>query len=124
MNEETDDWKDFWNETGAPDSAAHEAASPLCEGRDGCPAQRGKVLSEARKVINGERQDAYGNPEDSFTDIADLWGWYLGRPLLPSDVAVLMALLKFAREKHQHKRDNIVDACGYLALYADIVDRQ
>ena len=122
MNEETDDWKDFWNETGVP--APAEAPAPLDTGGEGHPYQRGKVLAEAERVINGERQDAYGNPEDSFTDIADLWGWYLGLSLTPSAVAVMMALLKFAREKHQHKRDNIVDACGYLALYSDIVDRQ
>lgn len=116
-DEEKDDWEDFYTET-------HPAASEDAEGGKGCAYLRGAVLAEAGRVINGERQDAYGNPEDSFTDIADLWGWYLGRPLLPSDVAMMMALLKFAREKHQHKRDNIVDACGYLALYADIVDRR
>lgn len=117
MNEKAD-WEAFWNEETNP------AAAENTEGAEGCAHLRGAVLSEAGQVINGERQDAYGNPEDSFTDIADLWGWYLGRPLLPSDVAIMMALLKFAREKHQHKRDNVVDACGYLALYADIVDRQ
>lgn len=79
---------------------------------------RASILEEARKTINGERQDSYGNPEDSFADIALLWGWYLGRTLRPSDVAMLMALLKFSRERHQHKRDNVVDACGYLSLYS------
>ena len=29
--------------------------------------ERGAVLDEARKTINGDRQDAYGNPEDSFS---------------------------------------------------------
>lgn len=100
--------EDFWKE---------EAVVPAAEGK---APSRGAILAEAREVINGERQDSYGNPEDSFADIAVLWGWYLGRPLGAKDVAMLMALLKFAREKHQHKRDNVVDACGYLALYSDI----
>lgn len=92
---------------------------------------RGAVLDEARAIINGERQDAYGNPEDCFKDIAFLWKWWLGimmttcggsAPMKPSDVAMMMALLKIAREVHNHKRDNIVDACGYLGLYNDMID--
>lgn len=117
MNETEKDWEDFWKETNpaaAEDKESGERRAYL----------RGSVLVEAGKVINGERQDSYGNPEDSFAEIGTLWGWYLGRALSPADVAMMMALLKFAREKNQRKRDNVVDACGYLALYADIVDRQ
>ena len=117
MNEKAD-WEAFWNEE------TNSAAAENAQGSEGCAHLRGAVLAEAGKVINGERQDAYGNPEDSFAEIGTLWGWYLGRPLSPSDVAMMMVLLKFAREKNQRKRDNVVDACGYLALYADIVDRQ
>lgn len=83
---------------------------------------RGAVLREAEKVINGERQDMYGNPEDSFADIALLWGWYLRMPIAPEEVAMMMTLLKVARERNQCKRDNIVDACGYLGIYSSIVD--
>lgn len=115
-DEEKDDWEDFWTETNPAAAANTESIARSAY-------QRGVVLAEAAKVINGERQDAYGNPEDSFAGIAVLWGWYLGRPLSPADIAMMMALLKFARERNQRKRDNVVDACGYLALYEDIVDR-
>jgi hypothetical protein len=61
--------------------------------------------------------------------VADLWDSYLGKiegqahgALHPKDVAIMMALLKIARETHQHKRDNLVDAIGYLALAADMED--
>lgn len=99
-----------------------DAVPPIGPSPKSSAPARGAVLEEARKVINGERQDSYGNPEDSFYDIALLWGWYLGRTLASKDVALMMALLKFAREKHQGKRDNIVDACGYLGIYGDLVD--
>lgn len=82
--------------------------------------ERGRVLRKAQEVINGERQDVYGNPEDSFEDIGKVWGWYLGRNVSAKDVAMMMVLFKLAREKHQGKRDNIVDACGYLGLYGDL----
>lgn len=92
---------------------------------------RGSVLQEARQIINGERQDQYGSPENSFRLIAEFWTGYLRasccttggllRAVKPGDVAVLMTLLKIAREAMgSGKRDNIVDACGYLGLYGDM----
>lgn len=86
------------------------------------------VLEEADKIINGERQDAYGAPEDNFRTIADFWTVYLrdigvlanARTLYPIDVAHMMTLLKIARTSGQKPvRDNYVDAIGYLAIAAD-----
>lgn len=85
--------------------------------------ERGAVLDEARKTINGDRQDAYGNPEDSFSMIAELWTAYLDKYVSPQDVAMMMALLKIARQKTgKGKRDNFVDICGYAALAADMAE--
>lgn len=84
--------------------------------------KRGKVAIEALRVINGERQDTYGNPEDCFIDIAGLWSVYSGHHFTDVDVAIMMALLKIARMKGGlTHRDNFVDAIGYLALASDIV---
>lgn len=96
--------------------------------------KRGSVLLDAHTVINGERQDVYGSPEDSFALIAKYWNVYLksrprdrayptghkDAPLEKSDVAMMMTLFKIAREANQHKADNICDACGYLGIYADM----
>lgn len=85
---------------------------------------RGKVLEEATEIINGGRQDVYGCPEISFSLIAKYWRTYLQHKknleITPSDVAMMMTLFKIAREANQHKRDNIVDAAGYLGIYADM----
>lgn len=91
---------------------------------------RGAVLNEAINIINGERQDVYGSPEDSFALISDYWTTYVrsrspevanaGFCLFADDVAIMMTLFKIAREANQHKRDNIVDAAGYLGIYADM----
>lgn len=90
--------------------------------------RRGSVLGEAMQVINGERQDVYGAPERSFQRIANYWTEYLGDQLgdsiTPQDVAMMMVLFKIAREANQHKRDNIVDAAGYLGIYADMQERK
>lgn len=80
------------------------------------------LFNDAFKTINGERQDAYGNPEDVFGIIADFWQTYLkGRGMAVMvnelDVAHMMCLLKIAREAGgKGKRDNIVDLLGYAAI--------
>ena len=84
-------------------------------------------LKEADKIINGDRQNQYGSPEDSFQIIADLWDAYLDGKyegdvgiITPLDVAHMMVLFKVARMLGQKpKRDNYIDAQGYLAIAAD-----
>ena len=82
---------------------------------------RGKILDEAKEVINGERQDQYGNPEDSFKGIAGRWGRYLGLEITPVQVAHMMVEFKLERECHNPKRDNLRDAAGYLEIKADLL---
>jgi hypothetical protein len=103
---------------------------------------RGQVLRDALNVINGERQDQYGAPEDSFALIAEYWEVYIRNALLrmsqergielqdvlfeefirDDDVAFLMTLFKIARENFQHKKDNLVDAAGYLGIAGDMYE--
>lgn len=83
--------------------------------------KRGTILDKAKIVINGERQDQYGNPEDSFSDIARLWTVYTGVEISAHDVAMMMALLKVARIKGgAGSEDSYIDLCGYTALAADM----
>jgi hypothetical protein len=84
--------------------------------------ERGRAIcEEALRTINGERQDQYGNPEDTFKQIAALWEAYLGTKVTSSMVADMMILLKIARENGgKGKRDNMVDLIGYAALAANM----
>ena len=88
------------------------------------------ALTEAGNIINGERQDSYGNPEDSFSIIAGYWtiylearcrGFVVNEPIVrPIDVANMMVLLKEARKLGQKQnRDNYVDSIGYNAIAYD-----
>ena len=92
------------------------------EGKTGVPVPvRGRVLHKAAAVVNGERQNEYGNPEDNFAFIARLWSIYAEREYTPHDVAIMMALFKIARIKSgTGTEDSYTDACGYVALAADI----
>ena len=83
--------------------------------------ERGTILDKAKETINGARQDQYGNPEDSFSDIAKLWTAYTGVEFSAHDVAMMMALLKVARIKGgAGSEDSYIDLCGYTALAADM----
>lgn len=76
------------------------------------------ILEEAQRVIF-ERQGSYDAPENNFRRIVTLWNAYLdGKqdklPLTEKDVALMMVLMKIAREVYKHSEDNLVDGCGYL----------
>ena len=67
-----------------------------------------------------DRNATHGEPENSFTVIADLWSTYLNLTIAPHDVAVLMALLKVARLKtNPTNMDNWIDLAGYAACGAE-----
>lgn len=78
------------------------------------------ILGDAAKIVAGDRQAAYGKPENNFGKIASIWSGILGDKLAvditPEEVALCMVGLKLARESWQHKRDNLVDAVGYVLL--------
>lgn len=82
------------------------------------------ILDLARTAITTDRQKQYGSPNDSFRLIAAFWTEYLGArlnsPLSGHDVAMLMALLKVARERNRPGQDNLVDLCGYAALAGQV----
>lgn len=71
------------------------------------------VLSEAQRIVDGQRQGDYGSPEDNFARIAAMWSVLLGVEISPRKVALCMIALKLARDTHQAKRDNLVDIAGY-----------
>ncbi len=105
--------------------------------------KRGKILMQALDIINGDRQDTYGKPEDSFELIAEYWNSYLIRlqknilknkgfnpkeyKLVPmidcKGVAEMMMLFKIARMSGQKPNlDNYLDLVGYAGIAADMVE--
>ena len=94
---------------------------------------RGAILSKALEIINGERQDRYGSPEDSFGIIAEYWNTYLESigvsfdvsDLSRADIPIMMALFKIARMSGQkYTQDNFVDAAGYLGIADDMAAQE
>ena len=91
---------------------------------------RAETLDAAKACVCGQRQEDYGNIEDNFTKIAELWEVYMRDrcvggtvdiTILPEDVAVMMCLLKIARIASGHaKADNWIDIAGYAACGAEL----
>lgn len=82
-----------------------------------------QILNKAVAAITGDRAESYGPAEDSFETIAQLWNTYAGTDLDAEDVAMMLVLMKVARQMYKHKDDNLVDIAGYAALAARIHDK-
>ena len=90
---------------------------------------RSSVLDTAKQYVTKDRDATHGNMEDNFQTIADLWSNYLGISddieLTPTDVAVMMTLLKIARVKSNPvNADNWIDACGYMACGGELATQK
>jgi len=86
--------------------------------------KRDEILSTASSLITGDRAKQYGNPNTMFSKIGSLWSAYLEVEITAVDVAHMMALFKIAREQcGKHSDDNAIDACGYLALGAEMSEQ-
>lgn len=95
--------------------------------------QKTPLLLEAHKVITGERMKTYGPASNGMQGIADQWNLYIeqkygmkddgGFPgfLTAEDVCWMMADLKKFRQMHKSKRDNVLDAAGYIGLIEKVL---
>lgn len=82
---------------------------------------RSYILATADEIVNGVRNESYGNPEDNFQKIAALWSSYTGHDYSAHDVAIMMMLLKIARTSTgTGSMDNYVDIAGYAACAGEI----
>lgn len=83
-------------------------------------------MLEANRLVNGCRQADYGTPRENYEGIAKVWSGILSpilkRDITPEEAALMMVGLKLQRQAMKHKRDNLVDAHGYLLVYAHIAE--
>lgn len=112
---------------------------------------RAELLNQAEKLVNGDRNSAYGDPLPDFTRTSAYWNIHatalfdramsnyavasnnlmsidLVRDLIsrlfgPQDVAKMMIMLKLSRSSWMEKWDNALDTAGYAACWADIIER-
>lgn len=92
---------------------------------------RASILDRAKQIICRERNNEYGEPEYSFSQIAEYWAAYIKHncaapganiAIAARDVALLMALFKVGRLETSSfdSYDSFIDLIGYSACAADI----
>lgn len=82
--------------------------------------KRNEVLDTARELITQNRELEYGSPNANLNCANELIQAYL-KYAKSADVTIIMALVKIARiTTGIYKEDNFIDACGYLALGAEM----
>jgi hypothetical protein len=81
------------------------------------------VLAEAERLINGDRQKAYSHPYYDYKKTVGAFNALTGHQLTVQDGIIFMVCVKLSREAYLHKRDNVVDACGYLGCLEKVIDR-
>jgi len=80
-----------------------------------------EFLTEAIKLIGGDRQRDYGDKVKNHDNIAKLWSAYLDVKVEAHDVAIMMALLKMARTKlGAVSEDTYIDMAAYSAIAGEI----
>ena len=84
---------------------------------------RKEILAKAEQCVTGQREQDYGQIEDNFGLIAELWSAYLKTDVSAVDVAMLMALLKIARIRNGGGTgDSFVDLAGYAACGGELAE--
>lgn len=82
------------------------------------------ILSEAERIVNGDRQADYSDPVENFKHISSIASAISKKDLSAVDCAVVMIAVKLARENHKHKRDNLVDLGWYVEILHRIKESQ
>lgn len=82
------------------------------------------ILIEADALVSGDRAAAYGDCTEDYRDVAALWSVVLHHTVTAREAALCMCLVKLRREAHQHKRDNLVDLCGYAHIAQKCAEKE
>jgi hypothetical protein len=87
------------------------------------PVDVDELLKRAHELTHGERHNTYGPPHRDYQRVAAIYNAIRGAAMTSADAALFMIAVKLARIGHNHKNelmhlDSIVDAAGYLWVYA------
>ena len=97
------------------------------------PKELDTIFDEAKRIVYGDREKTYGDPNRNIRNIAAFWTAYLqtkyGPELVPEldmyDVCSMMRLMKEARliNTPDH-RDSLVDLAGYAGVQSRVGEKR
>ena len=88
------------------------------------PIKDESILSEAERIVNGDRQADYSDPVANFKHIASIASAMMRKSVTAEECCTVMISVKLAREDYKHKRDNLVDLAGYVEILNRIKDSE
>jgi hypothetical protein len=74
------------------------------------------ILTEAESIVNGDRNVQYGDPNEAFKEYSNILEATFGIKLTPAEICKVQIAVKLGRLKYKHKRDSVVDLCGYAEI--------
>lgn len=74
------------------------------------------ILAEAADIRSGSRMADYGDAVENFKNISRIVSAISGVEVPPDVCCIVHIATKLSRERHNHKRDNLVDLCGYTEI--------
>ena len=74
------------------------------------------ILIEADNILNGDRNEQYNDPNESFKVYAEILKATFGLELTPVEICKVQMAIKLGRLKYKYKRDSLVDLCGYSEI--------
>lgn len=86
------------------------------------------IDEEAHRIVYGDREKTYGDPNKNFNKLALMWTGTLldklkpGVQLSANDIALCLVQLKVSRESFKPNRENRVDGIGYFLCLDRIVE--
>jgi hypothetical protein len=93
------------------------------------PVNAESILLEAERLVNGDRAKQYGPIREDYQRVANIYAAIMDLDPEPVELAefrmVCVKLSRIGQElqgKAPHKRDNFVDACGYLSKLCDMLE--
>lgn len=90
-------------------------------------AKKKPLLIEAHNVISGARRKMYGDAANGMQNVANQWSLYLHQKygiefgLTAEDACWMMSDVKKVRQLTNSKRDNVLDAAGYIGLIEEVL---
>ena len=91
---------------------------------EGSRKETKSILEEALEIVNGSRNVDYGDPVISFIKIGKIATLISGEPMTPIMCCAALMAVKIERESYKHKRDNLVDLCGYTEIMNRIIESE
>lgn len=82
------------------------------------------ILQEAEEIRKGSRNSDYGDAVENFKRIAQMASLITGTELTPKQCVAVQIATKLSREAYRHKRDNLVDLCGYADIMQEVCESE